>query len=203
MDLASFAGNGSIPNLFKATNQLQVAQNEFQMAKQEIDSRKQQQSYMKPEILRLNNQSGSAQLPSQIHSKGIMQRFRTQHVQEDPYSNYAHRASLNGNLSDQKTPTRHPNTFLYRAHLNLNDASSIAKDDQNLDQFSHHLQNQGAKVSAFYQEDRDSSSEPAEEEKDEELRLPLDHSLTDLQCSETEISQPIMQLMHIHQRIGA
>lgn len=26
-----------------------------------------------------------------------------------------------GTLSDQKTPGRHPNSFLYRAHLNLNE----------------------------------------------------------------------------------
>jgi len=28
------------------------------------------------------------------------------------------------NFSDQKTPNGHPNTFLYRAHINLNELSS-------------------------------------------------------------------------------
>ena len=37
----------------------------------------------------------------------------------------------------------------------------------------------------------------------EELRVPHSESMTELQCKETEISQPIMQLMHIHQRMGA
>jgi hypothetical protein len=30
----------------------------------------------------------------------------------------------NANFSDQKTPNGHPNTFLYRAHINLNELSS-------------------------------------------------------------------------------
>lgn len=77
-----------------------------------------------------------------------------------------------------------------------------------LDQFNFQLQqNQGAQVSAFYHDEahqRDSSGESrVEEKKDEELRLPHNDSLTDLQCKETEISQPIMQLMHIHQQMGA
>lgn len=162
---------------------------------------------MQPEILRLNNQSVSAPgapLPSHIH--GSIQRFPTQQYPgEDPYFNsFQQRTTTNGNLSDQKTPTRHPNTFLYRAHLNLNDASSIAKDEHALDQFHGHLHhNHGTNVSAFYHEEArdDLSLNSAEEHKDDQLRVANSDS-SDLQCRETEISQPILHLMHMHRMGG-
>lgn len=72
-----------------------------------------------------------------------------------------------GSLSDQKTPNAHPNSFLYRAHINLNELSSAdqqanynangAVDSQQDDQFSHHfkqqLQLQADNISAFYSDD--------------------------------------------------
>lgn len=47
------------------------------------------------------------------------------------------------NLSEQKTPSGHPNTFLYRAHINLNElneTSTIPGADHN-------------NVSSFYQDE--------------------------------------------------
>ena len=65
-------------------------------------------------------------------------------VADEPYGNIQRSASgLNrgGNLSEQKTPTAHPNTFLYRAHLNMNDCSAHAKEDQDIELFNAGLQN--------------------------------------------------------------
>jgi hypothetical protein len=68
-----------------------------------------------------------------------------------------------------------------------------------------HLQhNHGANVSAFYHEEAGRSGQSLdseEEEKDDQLRVPNSDS-SDLQCRETEISQPILHLMHMH-RMGA
>ena len=64
-------------------------------------------------------------------------------VPEDPYGQQMPLANLNrmnssskksaGNFSNQKTPNGHPNTFLYRAHINLNElGSSVNQEDRPL-----------------------------------------------------------------------
>lgn len=50
---------------------------------------------------------------------------------DEPYNNYRGMSQTRGNLSDQKTPTAHPNTFLYRAHLNMGDGSTLHKEEDN------------------------------------------------------------------------
>lgn len=62
------------------------------------------------------------------------------------------------NFSNQKTPNGHPNTFLYRAHINLNElGSSVNQED-----YSGIQANQG-NVSSFYNDDH--------EERKGDLRL--------------------------------
>lgn len=54
-------------------------------------------------------------------------------------------------LSDQKTPSGHPNTFLYRAHINLNElneTSTLPADHNN--------------VSSFYQDDFEENKDGGE-----------------------------------------
>ena len=54
---------------------------------------------------------------------------------------------MGGNtFSDQKTPNGHPNTFLYRAHINLNEMSSANQGEY---QDPVYTQN----VSAFYNDE--------------------------------------------------
>jgi hypothetical protein len=62
-------------------------------------------------------------------------------------------------LSDQKTPNGHPNTFLYRAHLNMNEMSSNQEEYNQLFQ-----QNQNNNVSSFYNDEI--------EERQDPLRIP-------------------------------
>ena len=110
-------------------------------------------------------------------------------------------------MSDQKTPNGHPNTFLYRAHLNLNELGSAQQED-----FSHvdqlQLCNQGD-VSAFYNDELDKlclMEEQKEEQECQPLRLPANDSERPTEArrytrnSDIETTQPIMQLMQMHQQ---
>jgi len=69
------------------------------------------------------------------------------------YSSNKKTHGLSNNLSDQKTPNGHPNTFLYRAHINLNELNDMSGNQ--------HDQNN---ISSFYNDEY-------EESKDGQLRL--------------------------------
>lgn len=61
------------------------------------------------------------------------------------------------NLSDQKTPGRHPNSFLYRAHLNMNEEKVLCENNQALavepdldvDEMAHHFQQEIGDLTEF------------------------------------------------------
>jgi len=64
---------------------------------------------------------------------------------------------LVGNFSEQKTPNA-PNSFLYRAHINLNEMSSAQQDE-----YSAHATQQASKVSQFcndMEEEKKESNDP-------------------------------------------
>ena len=115
-------------------------------------------------------------MPNQIHSNGGMRRFQTQHIVDEPYHNYRQSntttSQTRGNLSDQKTPTAHPNTFLYRAHLNIDGSTNQQDDTDAADQYAA-LQKKLPNVSSFYQDDlvHDNGQEEKKESESMSLRM--------------------------------
>ena len=88
-------------------------------------------------------------------------------MQDDPYGQIFHQdrqlqtqssAQKGGNLSEQKTPSAHPNTFLYRAHINMNELSSTQQEEYHHNDQIQHQMNQG-NVSSFYNDDIDELEE--------------------------------------------
>ena len=93
----------------------------------------------------------------------------------------------NLNFSDQKTPNGHPNTFLYRAHLNLNELSSANQPEY--DQLLFQNQN----VSSFYNDDVEEQKQTADEAP---LRIKNERDSSDFsRGKEIEMQRPIMQMM--------
>lgn len=90
------------------------------------------------------------------------------------------------NFSDQKTPNGHPNTFLYRAHINLNELSSANREEYNQMQLADMHNN----VSAFYNDEFEEQKGASEEAP---LRIPNHQSgKKNQRGSEMEMQQPIM-----------
>jgi len=90
-------------------------------------------------------------------------------------------------LSDQKTPNGHPNTFLYRAHINLNELNDVSGNQ--MDQVDQN------NISSFYNDEYEENKEDSGQ-----LRLKSAQKLYDaLQMTafenagkEIEMQQPIM-----------
>ena len=92
---------------------------------------------------------------------------RSSHLDELPYGSALRnpqvvmRGQMNCNvsqynLSDQKTPNRHPNSFLYKAHINLNEGEKTGGDNKHqphdqldIDQLAHHFRDQQNDISEF------------------------------------------------------
>lgn len=93
----------------------------------------------------------------------------------------------------------------------MNDQSVNNEDQVQIEPFSMQYKNSGNNVSSFYQDDIQESSDLSIEEEAKEskpldaqpLRIPnhigQSGSTSDMRAKETEISQPIMHLMQIHQ----
>lgn len=128
----------NLQHLLRATNHLQIAQNEFEKAKKQL-------------------QAKGFNIPSELLKMGKQVSAPAGSTHQDPYGNSRPQQNLFGGhstakknggntFSDQKTPNGHPNTFLYRAHINLDGLSSANQGEY---QDQGYTQN----VSSFYNDE--------------------------------------------------
>lgn len=128
----------NLQNLLRATNHLQIAQNEFEMAKQQLQAKG---INIPSSLLKLGKQISAPAGNSNHHAHN---HFTSQTRQQNLFNggNQSSAKKISLNFSDQKTPNGHPYTFLYRAHINLNEHSSCQQPEyeqaaynQNVSQF--------------------------------------------------------------------
>jgi hypothetical protein len=104
----------NLQHLLRATNHLKIAQNEFELAKKQLQAK------------------GSRQ-----RNPGDMDDPYGQMRVQQTTAGRQYSSNKKASLSDQKTPSGHPNTFLYRAHINLNELNetSTPADHNNVSSF--------------------------------------------------------------------
>lgn len=115
-------------------------------------------------------------------------------MQQNLFGGHSSAKKNGGNtFSDQKTPNGHPNTFLYRAHINLNEMSSANQGEYQ----DPGYQNQN--VSAFYNDE----VEEKKIDSEQPLRITKQNGRDSSAFSrgkEIEMHNPIMQMMQMHQQ---
>lgn len=127
---------------------------------------------------------------------------------QDPYGNNSHQQNLFGGgnhstskkmggntFSDQKTPNGHPNTFLYRAHINLNELSSANQGEY------QDPQGYNQNVSAFYNDEVEEQKGNSDSEQPLRLTNQKERDSSGFsRGQEIEMQNPIMQMMQMHQK---